>query len=549
MPDQDNKVIDIKAAVEERKRLEEAALAEKGDTSEKGPRLTAAKIKQCLQANELGDGTLFAAINHGKYLYNKTTDKWLVWRGHHWEYDTMEERYHAVEVIAETYLKEAYELKDDIETERAKGTRDEANPFFQLQKAYFSRVKRLRSNSGATACLLYSHRIEDPIAIRGDELDTNPWLIACTNGVLDLRTGKLRDGRPGDYLLKYVPHEWKGVDAPCPKFDAFLASALDGDCMISDEERQQHREQVTAFIQRALGYGITGLSTEHMFLVFNGQGRNGKGVLVETLRYVLGSVAGPIPAEMLLDQGRSATPSGPTPHIMALKGLRIAFASETDEGRRFSPGQVKWYSGGDTLKGRDLNAKDYIDFDPTHLLILLTNNLPHAPGDDFAFWQRLKLIPFNYSFVAEPDPSKRNQKQRDDQLRENLKSEASGILAWLVRGCLMWQQQGLCPPDQVTSATEEYRLGEDTITQFVSETCDQAADLRSNATDIYNVFKRWYRVNVSAKPGSCPAQKKFGSMLGKQFKKEKVGGSTRYFGLQLKENVHQLYPEETTAGR
>jgi putative DNA primase/helicase len=549
LSDTDNKVIDIKAAVEERKRLEEAALAEKGDAAEKGPRLTAAKIKQCLQANELGDGTLFAAINHGKYLYNKTLDKWLQWQGHHWEYDTMEERYHAVEIVAETYLKEAYELKDDIEAERAKGTKDEANAFFQLQKSYFARVKRLRSNSGATACLTYSHRIEDPLAIKGDELDTNPWLLACTNGVLDLRTGKLRDGRPGDHLLKHVHHEWRGIDAPAPAFESFLASALDGDPMTHQDERDQHREHVTAFVQRALGYGITGHNTEHIFLVFNGAGRNGKGVLVETLRYVLGGLAGPIPAEMLLDQGRAATPSGPTPHIMALKGLRIAFASETDEGRRFSPGQVKWYSGGDTLKGRDLNAKDYIDFDPTHLLILLTNNLPHAPGDDFAFWQRLKLIPFHYSFVAEPDPNKSNQKQRDDQLREKLKSEASGILAWLVRGCLAWQQQGLRPPDQVTSATEEYRLGEDTITQFVSETCDQAADLRSNATDIYNIFKRWYKINVSAKPGSCPAQKKFGSMLGKQFKKEKVGGSTRYFGLQLKENVHQLYPEETTAGR
>ncbi len=539
-------VIDIKAAVEERKRLEAEALADR-DKPETA-RLTSTKIKQCLQANELGDGTLFTAIHTGKYLYNKTLDKWLKWVGHHWEYDTMEERYHAVEGVAKVYLDEAYRITEDIK-KLGEDSKDEAKRQRDLREEYYKRVKRLRSNSGATACLQYSHRIEDPIAIRGDELDTNPWLIACTNGVLDLRTGKLRDGRPGDHLLKYSPHEWRGIDEPCPAFESFLASALDGDCMMSDEERDQHREQVTAFVRRALGYGITGLSTEHMFLVFNGQGRNGKGVLVETLRHVLGSIAGPIPAEMLLDQGRAATPSGPTPHIMALKGLRIAFASETDEGRRFSPGQVKWYSGGDTLKGRDLNAKDYIDFDPTHLLILLTNNLPHAPGDDFAFWQRLKLIPFQYSFVADPDPNKRNQKQRDDQLREKLKHEASGILAWLVRGCLEWHRDGLNPPIQVTSATEEYRLGEDTISQFVGECCDQHADYRSNATDIYNIFKRWYRINVTAKPGSCPAQKKFGSMLSKQFKKEKIGGSTRYFGLQLKVNAEQLYPEETTSGR
>lgn len=526
-------VIDIKAAVEERRKAEELALADK-EKPEKD-RLTSAKIRQCLNANELGDGTLFANLNRGRFLYNKTVDKWLVWRGHHWEYDTMEERYQGVEDVCDVYLKEAYAIKQD-------GEGEDSND--KLRESYYKRVKRLRSGSGATNCITFSHRIEDPLAIKGDEMDCNPWLLACTNGVIDLRTGKLRDGRPEDYLLKYVPHEWKGINEPCPHFDNFLNSALDGDPGSSDEERANYREQLTAFVDRAIGYGITGLSTEHIFLVFNGQGRNGKGVLVETLRYVFGSLAGPIPAEMLLDQGRAATPSGPTPHIMALKGLRIAFASETDEGRRFSPGQVKWYSGGDTLKGRDLNAKDYIDFDPTHLLILLTNNLPHAPGDDFAFWQRLKLIPFLYSFVADPDPAKPNQKPRDEQLRDRLKNEASGILARFVRGCIAWQKHGLKPPAMVTGATEEYRLGEDTITQFVSDCCTVKAELYANATDIYTMFKRWYKVNISGKPGSCPAQKKFGAMLGKQFKKDKVGGTTRYFGLELRGGVEEDYPED-----
>lgn len=547
MPDQtkdDNKAVDIRAAVEERRRAEELALADK-EQPEKS-RLTSTRIKQCLQANELGDGTLYAHLHRGKLTYNNTVDKWLIWRGHHWEYDSMEERYHGVEAVCKIYLDEAYDLKDKIDKANESENKDEAKRLAAVRDEYFKRVKRLRSNAGATNCITYAHRIEDPLAIRGDELDINPWLIACTNGVLDLRTGKLRDGRPEDHLLKYVPHEWKGIDEPCPAFEGFLDSALDGDPMVSEQERTEYREELTAFLRRVLGYGMTGLSTEHIFLVFNGQGRNGKGVLVETLRYVLGSIAGPIPAEMLLDQGRAATPSGPTPHIMALKGLRIAFASETDEGRRFSPGQVKWYSGGDTLKGRDLNAKDYIDFEPTHLLILLTNNLPHAPGDDFAFWQRLKLIPFLYSFVAAPDPNKRNQKPRDEHLRDRLKHEASGILAWLVRGCLEWQTEGLNPPAMVTQATEDYRLGEDTITQFVDDCCETKPETRTGATEIYNIFKRWYRVNISAKAGACPAQKKFGSMLKKQYKSDKVGGVTYYFGLEVKPSALQQYPEESS---
>ena len=535
----DNKVVDIRAAVEERKRLEAEALADLA--APEGPRLTSTKIKQCLQANELGDGTLFAALHRGKFCYVKNVDKWLVWRGHYWSWDRMEECFHGVEAVSEVYLKEAAAITDDIK-KLGEDNKDEAKRLKDLRDEYYKRVKRLRSGSGAANCLQYSHRIEDPIAIRGDELDINPWLLACQNGVINLRTGKLRDGQPEDYITKFVPHEWKGIEVPAPCWEGFLEASLDGDPMTSVEERLEHRTNVIDFTRRAFGYGITGLSTEHIFLVLNGQGRNGKGVLVETFRYVLGGTAGPIPSEMLLDQGRAATPSGPTPHIMALKGLRIAFASETDENRKFSPGQVKWYSGGDTLKGRDLNAKDYIDFDPTHLLILLTNNLPHAPGDDFAFWQRLKLIPFHYSFVAEPDSSKCNQKQRDDQLREKLKSEASGILAWLVRGCLEWQQQGLKPPNEVTSATEDYRIKEDTIGEFVEECCDAKADYTANSTDIYTIFKRWYKVNISAK--NTIAQKKFGELLGKQFKKEKKGGNVRYYGLQLKADIHTKYPEE-----
>jgi putative DNA primase/helicase len=540
MPDQDSKVIDMKAAVEQRKQEEAELLAAAAPGAQEDSALTPKKVRQCLQANELGDGSLFAQLHRGKFIYNKTLDKWLVWRGHHWEYDAMEERYQGVEEVCKIYLKAAADLKSDEDGE-------DKNK--KLREDYFKRVRRLRSGSGATNCIIYAHRIEEPLAIKGDELDVNPWLIACKNGVLDLRTGRIRDGRPSDYLLKYVPHEWKGIDAPCPAFEAFLESALDADPTATPEERATYRQELINFLRRVLGYGMTGLSLEHIFLVFNGQGRNGKGVLVETLRYVLGSVAGPIPAEMLLDQGRAATPSGPTPHIMALKGLRIAFASETDEGRRFSPGQVKWYSGGDTLKGRDLNAKDYIDFEPTHLLILLTNNLPHAPGDDFAFWQRLKLIPFLYSFVSHPDPAKPNQKQRDDNLREKLKSEASGILAWLVRGCLEWQRDGLRPPEMVTTATEDYRLGEDTITQFVDECCTLSPANWVNATDLYNLFKRWYRVNISGKPGSCPAQKKFGTMMSKQHKKDKVGGTTRYFGLILRDGIEHHYPEDVKPGR
>jgi len=532
--------IDVRALVEERRRIEAIALAEKEKSD--APEITPRKIKQCLQSNELGDGTLYAALHRGKYLYSKNTAQWLAWRGHHWDLDIMDEAFAAVEDVAQHYLEAGHSLKDEIEQLQKDDKTDESKRLRELQKAYYGRVKKLRSVSGVGNCLTYSHRIKEPIAIKGDEIDTNPWLLAFTNGVLDLRTGKLRDGRPEDYLLKAVPHEWKGIDCPAPNFLAYLHSSLDGPPELNADAREEYSKQLVSFVLRALGYGITGLTTEHMFLVFNGPGgRNGKGILVETLRHVFGPLAGPIPAEMLLDQGRAKSSSGPSPDVMALKGLRLAFASETDEGRRFSPGQVKWYSGGDTLTGRLPHDKRNTCFDPTHTLILLTNNLPHAPGDDFAFWDRLKLVPFLYSFVSNPDPAKPNQKKRNAGLREKLKEEASGIAALIVRGCLEWQRDGLSPPSIVTSATEEYRMDEDTITQFVEECCIVTSGSDVKAADIYKAFAAWYQENINGDEKRTPKQKKFGQMLTKQFKKEKIGGVVKYFGLQLNSESQESF--------
>jgi len=524
-----DKVVDIREKVEARKREEAAALEETAKPAESP--ITPKLVKDCLMANELGDGTLFANVHRGKFVFNKTSQQWFVWAGHHWQIDEMDASFASVEEIASIYLQAGYDLKEQIDKALAGEKKDKATQLKAQQENYFKRVKKLRSVSGVSNCLTYSHKIKEPLAVTENFIDKNPWLLAFSNGVVDLRSGKFRPGIPEDYLLKAVPHEWKGIDCPAPQFEAFLESALDGPPHLSEDERLEYRQSIIAFVRRVLGYGVSGLNIEHIFLVFNGFGRNGKGIMVETLRYCLGALAGPIASEMLLDQGRSRSSSGPSPDIMGLKGMRIAFASETDEGRRFAPGQVKWYSGGDTLQGRYPHDKRTTEFEPTHLLILLTNNLPHAPGDDFAFWNRLNLIPFLYSFVAEPDPTKPEQKKRDEGLRERLKSEASGILAWMVRGCLEWQQQGLQPPACVTSATEDYRANEDTITQFVEECCIQSGLSEVKAGDIYRAFTTWYEAQIGDR---VPKQKKFGSMLGKQFKKDKVGGVVKYFGLELK---------------
>ena len=180
-----------------------------------------------------------------------------------------------------------------------------------------------------------------------------------------------------------------------PRFEHFLQEIF-GDRV--DEERTA----LIAFLQRALGYGITGNVSEHIFLLLYGEeGRNGKDTLISILHYVLGNTVGAVSNDVILSSGRKGTPGAAKPHLCSLQGKRIAWASETDKGARFDIGQVKFLTGGGTIPARQLYGKEYA-FEPSHLLLLLTNNKPHADSHDKAFWERLCPITFHLRFVEQP---------------------------------------------------------------------------------------------------------------------------------------------------
>jgi len=481
-------------------------------------------IQDCLYAKELGWGELFAAINRGRFVYNSTAKEWMEWKGHHWGFDELDAHKGAVETVVERLREEVSHLREQAKWAKEKGEGDRAGKFLDQVDFIFSTINKLREQKGRNACIEWARTCGNPLAVIGKKFDMQPWLLACSNGVVDLETGKFRDGRPDEMLSVACPTPWQGLDAPLGNWEDWLLEILNGD------------RETMEFLQRVLGYGITGRSDEHIFVVLWGpNGRNGKGTLVETLNYVLGALAGPVQSELLLDQGHSRSAAAPSPDILALKGMRLAFASETDEGRRFSVGRVKWLTGGDTLIGRGINEKRPTRFTPTHLLILMTNNKPHAPADDYAFWERLFLIQFPLSFV-DRDPVAPYERRRRVGVAEEFKQYAPGILAWLVRGCLEYQKQGLNPPESIVKAKRQYQREEDLLADFLEDCCEIKEFAEVNAREIYDKFAEWFEKNVSKR---VIKQKVFGTLMGRRFERGKRAGYPYYKGVCLKEDQGQ----------
>jgi putative DNA primase/helicase len=300
-----------------------------------------------------------------------------------------------------------------------------------------------------------------------------------------------------------------------------------------EDRKGKPRPEVVAFIQRLFGYVLIGNVSEHIFVMLAGEGRNGKGTIMTIIEYILGSLAGTVQSEMLLGQKMERSAAAVSPDIMNLRGLRLANASETDDGRRFSSSKVKWLSGGDTLQGRWPYDKRMTDFAPTHTLFLQTNHPPHADSSDKPFWERLILIEFMWSYVQ--NPRKANERKRDITLKDRLLKESSGILGWLVKGCLIYLKDGLNIPDAIIEAGKKYRKSEDDMGDWIEEKTNLGEDSDTSSTALYDNFKEWYTDNVSK--SYTWSHRKFGIELMKslpELYRHKEDGITKYRGIGLK---------------
>jgi putative DNA primase/helicase len=342
--------------------------------------------------------------------------------------------------------------------------------------------------------MIYLARSLPEVAVSPASLDKDPMLLNCENGTVDLRDGELKPHNRDNLITHLCPVKYEKTSYPLWK--KFLDRITDSN------------QVLIGYLQRLCGYWLTAQVIEQILPVLYGLGANGKTVFCETLMNILGDYAAESPPDLLVAGGNDH----PT-EIADLCGRRLVVASETEQGSRLKIQLVKRLTGNTKLKARFMR-QDYFEFDRTHKLVLCTNNRPVIEEKTNAIWRRVKLIPFS---VIIPDD------EQDKDLLNKLKTEWPGILHWMVKGCLVWQQNGLMEPEEVIEATSKYRRSQDPLHDFFEECCKFDSFAVTPVSSLKERYENW----ITKRGDEC---KLSATDFNAELKKKGCEYGTKYWG-------------------
>jgi len=394
---------------------------------------------------EAGDAEYFAQCYGGCVRYDYRRGCWLLFDQHHWHEPACGE--------LDRFALKAMRRRQEVVLKITDSDRRSKAGKWAI--AGESR-KRL-------ANMLVLARSVEPIADTGENWDMDPWLLGVPNGVVDLQTGKLRDGGPDDRISMQTGAPFD-PNALCPIWDRTVADIFGND------------DALIAYFDRFVGYSVTGDCREEVLAFAFGGGANGKSTLINTLGEILGDYADDLPFSALELHERSGIPND----IAKIVGKRFVTSSESGETRRLNEARVKALTGRDPMTARFLH-REWFTFRPNAKFWLATNHKPVVRDTSVGFWRRIHLIPFTRSFAANPDL----------ELKDKLRAEAPGILARAVRGCLAWQREGLNPPDVVGDATATYRADSMPLARFLESRCVVQEGATATSGALWAAYERW----------------------------------------------------------
>ena len=429
------------------------------------------------------------ARSHGVDLrFDHRRSLWLHFANHRWQPDRDGGICRLLIQFARGLQEEAPGISDREQRERA-----------------FKAGIRLESKAGLDRMEALAKNLI-PIADAGNGWDADPWLLGAPNGVLDLRLGTLRDGDPADRLTMVTGVAYSGA-AVCPRWEQFLQEIFEG------------RAELIEWVQRFVGYSITGKVNEQILAVLHGAGANGKSTFLKVLSTVLGDYAWNMPFSTVELRQRSTIPSD----LAALQGRRFVTASETNDGVQLNESRIKTLTGADTITARHLYSAHF-QFQPTGKFWLAVNHKPTVRDDSHGFWRRLRLIPFTQCFDGAAC---------DGDLDAKLLDEAPGILNWAIAGCMAWQRKGLDPaPEIVLAATLEYQDDSDPLRDFLEECCEMDGVVEVSASAVYEAYVKWCDRHKLSRDDRM-SRRQFGSRMSERFDRRHAMTGRVYKGLRV----------------
>jgi putative DNA primase/helicase len=376
----------------------------------------------------------FTRRYHRDWRYVATWGRWLVWDGHRWRNE---------DTLAATDLIRSVCRHAAVRTDNPK-------------------IAAKLASSGTVSGVERLARTDRRHAATTDEWDADPWLLNTPGGVVDLKTGRTRANERADRMTKITTATPRGL---CPQWTAFLANITGGDV------------ELQAYLQRMVGYCLTGATSAHALFFLYGTGANGKSVFANVISTILGDYAATASMDTFVETRGDRHPTD----LAGLRGARFVTAIETEQGRRLNESKVKAITGGDKISARFMH-KDFFEYTPQFKPVIVGNHKPAIRNIDEAMRRRLHMIPFTVTIPTE---------RRDPRLTEKLLAERDGILAWAVAGCLAWQRSGLQPPACVQAATAEYFEAEDALGRWLDERCVRAANAKSLTAELFTDWKQW----------------------------------------------------------
>ncbi|MEK7752462.1 MAG: phage/plasmid primase, P4 family [Acidobacteriota bacterium] len=390
--------------------------------------------------NDHGNAERLIALDGQDLRYCHAFRKWLVWDGRRWAIDETEQARRRAKGAMLEFLRQAIDRNNQAGEKFARQSLD---------------AKRITNMLSMAECEIF---------VRPEQLDTAPHLLNFLNGTVDLRTGQLEQQRREDLISKLVRYRYE-PRADCPLFGRFLDRILE--------------PALIAWLQKAIGYSLTGLTSEKAVFLCHGAGCNGKTTLLSTFLRLLEEYAVLLQIDTLMVRQESNNSQA---DLADLRGARFVMTSETEEGQRLAEGKLKRITQG---MGKIKAVRKYenpIEFRETHKLWFDANHKPVVRGTDNAIWNRLKPIPFEV--VIPPE-------EIDRELPDKLLAEAEGVLAWAVAGAVRWYVEGLGTPAEVDRANRDWRAESDQVGRFIAECCIVGEFVQAKARQLYSAYKVW----------------------------------------------------------